>query len=502
MNIDELAKVHENDHPGYVLSDWYEAGIPIYTVELRTLMQVKQPMPVIEQFILRALEANVVRVKEISNMYGLDYLIIYDTLEKLQKEGYISILNFKENDDQNEVLSITKKGREILRTLEYLIPEEENFTFCQDALTGEYLPFRHLFTPKEMKKADLHLFPPKCGEPAFDDIDIITLRRVWKEVRRNLSEAYQTKDILDIIDLVNWYPGYRTIRVLHFINLENQDINIQVYDGVQRSTGHAISILEMEGQGNKVLRADKNHYLDNLENPIREVISPDLYSAIQKKAKEIPPLLQEKQRIQIQFEKARELQDANVINEDQKHLEQQLFDLQNELMRLEQRKNNLENAAPNTRILSMAEHRPMLIRALKNAKNRVFVISPWLSPNAVNREFRNVIKETIARAQIVEEKVRQFPKHYREKQCLQTLEELKKFKGGKNLYLHRLEDSHAKVVICDELFMITTSFNWLSFGGDPDRGNRIEFGILTEDRKAIRDMISRMIRVYKIPLEY
>ena len=48
---------------------------------------------------------------------------------------------------------------------------------------------------------------------------------------------------------------------------------------------------------------------------------------------------------------------------------------------------------------------------------------------------------------------------------------------GKNLYIIKLGNTHEKVLICDDKFMVTTSFNWLSFKGDPKRGFRQETGI-------------------------
>ena len=44
-------------------------------------------------------------------------------------------------------------------------------------------------------------------------------------------------------------------------------------------------------------------------------------------------------------------------------------------------------------------------------------------------------------------------------------------------FVHRrLGNTHAKVLICDKRFLIITSFNWLSFKGDPKRTFRDERG--------------------------
>ena len=44
MNIEDLARDHQDDHPGYILTDWYDAAFPSYEISLRVLMQDEQPL--------------------------------------------------------------------------------------------------------------------------------------------------------------------------------------------------------------------------------------------------------------------------------------------------------------------------------------------------------------------------------------------------------------------------------------------------------------------------
>ena len=74
--------------------------------------------------------------------------------------------------------------------------------------------------------------------------------------------------------------------------------------------------------------------------------------------------------------------------------------------------------------------------------------------------------------------------NYYEEQARKWLDKIAQGKRGR-LFLYRIGDVHSKVLICDEDFMIITSFNWFSFKGDPKRGSRVEDGILTRDKNAI-----------------
>ena len=55
----------------------------------------------------------------------------------------------------------------------------------------------------------------------------------------------------------------------------------------------------------------------------------------------------------------------------------------------------------------------------------------------------------------------------------------------------RLQNTHAKILIFDGLW-ITTSFNWLSFKGDPNRTYRMEEGTLVQ----IQSEVDKAYRQY------
>jgi phosphatidylserine/phosphatidylglycerophosphate/cardiolipin synthase-like enzyme len=62
-----------------------------------------------------------------------------------------------------------------------------------------------------------------------------------------------------------------------------------------------------------------------------------------------------------------------------------------------------------------------------------------------------------------------------------------------NLTVTRLGDTHAKVLVCDTRYVIVTSFNWLSFRGDPNRPFRDERGTLV----AVPSEVDRIYNEYQ-----
>ena len=52
---------------------------------------------------------------------------------------------------------------------------------------------------------------------------------------------------------------------------------------------------------------------------------------------------------------------------------------------------------------------------------------------------------------------------------------------------------HHKVLVCDRKFIVTTSFNWLSFRGDPTMSFRQEVGCVVEGNKVVEELAAPRI---------
>ena len=496
MDIHELAKIHQDDHPGYDLTDWYEAAFPSYEVYLRVLMQVKQPVPAIEEFVMRVLDAGIETAEQVSGILGLQYNIVYNVFTDLHKAMYISVVRTQKNGKEYDVISITRKGRQLLQTLELLQSEEDNFNVCVDGLTGEYNRHYQLRTAQSIRQADLYQIKPYILQVLYDQLDVIKLRQIWREERRSQPVAYQNRDLINILAIDKAFLGYRQMRVLQFIRPNDGAIQIQVYDGRDRSQNHEMALLRMEQEGIRVLRAEQKYGPDKGEDLALKVIDPKSFEVAKQKATELPKIEQELANLEQKIRKTEELKQTSQIDEDSIRADKQKQALEVESDNLEARKEELTNTAANIEILSTIEHRPKLLQAIRDAKDRVIIVSPWLSPYVVNHELLDVIANATGKGVEVWIGYGFGEADHREKQTLDRLKEIQKKKGGRKLRLYRIGDSHAKVVICDDKYMITTSFNWLSFAGRQDWGNRIEFGTLVKDKRAVAAMLDLVMPLF------
>jgi phosphatidylserine/phosphatidylglycerophosphate/cardiolipin synthase-like enzyme len=65
---------------------------------------------------------------------------------------------------------------------------------------------------------------------------------------------------------------------------------------------------------------------------------------------------------------------------------------------------------------------------------------------------------------------------------------------SKTFILKRLGDTHAKILISDNKFAVSTSFNWLSFKGERDRTFRDERGTLVSDPHKIDELFDNLLK--------
>ena len=165
--------------------------------------------------------------------------------------------------------------------------------------------------------------------------------------------------------------------------------------------------------------------------------------------------------------------------------------------KIDEMKNERKSA---DRVLSTYDHRPLLLDALNNAKNTVVIVSPWIKSGGLDDEILGCIERAVQR------KTRVFigygisKKEDSDKRILRKLSNIQNKQYGNNLYLVRLGNTHEKVLIKDNEYMVITSFNWLSFKGDPNRGFRQERGIYTEYKDAIKQMKEELSNSMKIEL--
>lgn len=130
------------------------------------------------------------------------------------------------------------------------------------------------------------------------------------------------------------------------------------------------------------------------------------------------------------------------------------------------------------RWLGVYEHPKWLNNALSNSRRRLLIISPWITRSVVDAQWVSRVEELARSADVTifwgfgdNEKT--------DSKAIADLHAAAQ--RSRRLAIVKVDDTHAKVLVGDD-FYVKTSFNWLSFRGDPSRKYRQEEGDLVQDQ--------------------
>jgi DNA-binding MarR family transcriptional regulator len=436
------------------------------------------------------------KVPDIAGVLGIEHSTVEAGLDHLQRRDYVYFKASQESSKTIPIL-ITNKGRNALRELFMTEPKPSNYAVCMDALTGLLYRSQPLYQPREIRELEIHQIPTYIPIPKLEQIDFLSLKRLVAETQKDLPPLSEKRELVDILEIEKNWTAYRRMRILQYVRETDGAVLVQVFDRGDRSIEHEAALINMESKKLRPLRAVKQ--IDVPETNLHDfsVIDTKKLEAARQIAIEKPKIKHDiNEKIQL-LEQERNLQSSEVVQE-RRQANVRIDELNEQIASLEARLRELETQAGAIEVLQMYEHRPKLIEALRVAKNQVIIVSPWLKSDAVDDELRQEMKKTLQRGVNISIAYGFGDETVAEKRTVKKLQELAQNKKGK-LKLSRVGNLHSKVLICDQEFMVLTSFNWLSFAGDPLRGTRIEDGMLTRDKSAIgektQEWISRMADV-------
>lgn len=140
--------------------------------------------------------------------------------------------------------------------------------------------------------------------------------------------------------------------------------------------------------------------------------------------------------------------------------------------KFEEKKVNEEIKIDESVVIKPEEHPKYFRYVLDNSKISIFINSPWIN-NRVLGKYKENIKSAL------EKKVKIFISYGMRKRSKSDKESidneayiyLQKLKNDyKDLLILKETNDHSKILISDDNFAIVGSFNWLSYGGEGDRG--------------------------------
>ncbi len=483
-STDATAQKFAHDRPGFRLVDYAEVGLPIYRIRIQAVLLRYKKIPPIEEFILKALNSGLTSAEDISEFLGLELIIINAGLAELLRTDNISLS--APAGSRMQELALTKKGKSTLQEAELVMPEERTLEIEFDGLLRKPFflsPVLYHLKPRELKDEGRKEIPPfPAKRPEVENLD---LQEVGNVIRQQGDAADHKKELLAIkaID----YRQRLFMPAVALVYKANSGSEIQVafvLDG-RITEDHEIAFAQAGGPKKIGIEQSVNSVAQNQTD---DIVEPKITS-------EIPPD-REVEKINKSFSDAQsELEDLKADldgadNEEDKISVQEKIEEVSE--RLNQSKSELQ-ALP-VRQLEVYDHPPLLHKAIIDSQERLMIISPWIRSGVVNRKFIQEFEKMLKRGVQAyigygiakEEDPNRYQSDIQAERDLKNLSE-----KYDNFSFVRFGDTHAKIIIMDRKFAVQSSFNWLSFRGDPNKTFRDEAGACITIPEYIEELFDR-----------
>ncbi len=490
---EQVARRYDN-RAGFDLVSYKEVGLPVYKITVQALTQIRKPIPPIEEYVLKAIHAGLSSEQDIAGLLGLEPSILREAMIELRLNENIDLI--APEDSVMQVWKLTKKGERTLREAQIIVPEERSFTINFDGLL-RYVRWygrleRNLLSSRYLRQQgmmEIPAFPAKTPELLdikLTDVDQI-ISQAEKERKRTRSRE---RELLALKTIERRERFFQPALALIYKAKDRDEVQIAFAIDGRLSPEHEQAFARANG-------AKKLRILENLKDSECKKLAEDILGrefVAQAPLPEVEDIKDKVASVRATIETTRQTIERTQTDHEKKELEQQLQAANQEIEKLQAQL----NAFP-SRWLGVYEHRPLLEQALRDSQERLLIISPWIRANATNKWLIQQLEELLKRG------VNVFigyglgeddNQKTRDKKAEKAIEKLNQ--QYDNFCLKRLGDTHAKILISDSKFAVVTSFNWLSFKGDPKRTFRDERGTLVFDSQKIQELFDKEIERFSV----
>lgn len=491
MTPEEIADRFDS-RPGYKLVAYGPVGLPVYRLTTVGVTLARKTLSPIEEFILRGIAAGVESVGEIAGLLGLDTSVIEASLSELIRTDLVVVSPGTATAQRS--ISLTGKGKDIASDQEVVVPMEQTIVFSVDGLTRKprFYPNESLYKPSELRDLgipEVRAFPSR--PPELDEFDI---KDVVKIVKLDAGRDDSPRQLLRI----------NSIERRDRLFLEAVALVYRAETGGAFQAAFAIDgrlSVEHEQAFSRAQGLDKTKLfrglMDRVAPPtMNEVLGEDLSRKVERVASDQLDADQLRRdarsarakagAARVEAAQARASGAATPGGDDDV--------LQREVQSADARLAKLQ-----VRPLAVYEHPALLRHAIQEADQRVLIVSPWIRRAVVSDGFVRAVRKAIGRGVTfyVGYGLGESDDGEAEWDKAARLELERVAKESDRFILKRLGDTHAKVLIKDSDFFVISSFNWLSFRGNPHQTFREEWGTYVGVRDVVEEYANRMLERFR-----
>lgn len=451
--------------PEAIVIDCQPIGYPFYVLNLDLTYLENRNLELLEEYIMKCIVHKLTKLEEIAGFLGMDNDIFEKILSKLISDDIV----IRDNG-----FKLTQKGKDALQQQTILSPLSDTRTFYLDGLSGKLID--NFF----LNKFDVKKYPNNCiskviKKPRKDHIgDVI---EYYQDIERYLKNGSNDNvELIQVNKIEKVYPEWHEVLlVLYKSNPNDSEIEYEIFSRNSIQKDYRETIEKLYGEGKKIL--DPIFQDMKQDNTCNQSFTEIVSSINDEDVKNVEQI----------SAKISSLNDPDSFTDKNTSIKE-------EKQKLKQQLEQIKTQTRISEVIHTCELREYLFKALKQAKNRVMIVSPWIKSNVVNQEFLSVLEETLKRKVKVHiiYGYKETPGSMKnDNWSIKKLEDL--MHNYKNLNFKKTTNSHRKQVVCDDKFAIVTSFNFLSFRADPNLTYRDELGVILRDEQTIEDLFESAI---------
>lgn len=469
---------------GYTLVSYGEVGLPYYRILLRVEVLDRKQIGPFAEFILRSVDLGIDEPDELKELLGLDDRVLEASVVDLLGSDDLHV--GRRDEAAQTGLLITPKGRRTLETAISIVPEEVLIEIDYDGLLQRPVPFLdQWYTPIDLKQSGAREVPPARVRPP----ELPTLQQQIESVDAVVRAVGERRAARRELLALKAIERRRRVfqRAVALVYRSDSDATVQVAFAID---GRLSDEHERVFSQSKLMRkmGIGSEGLQDAEDVLVELLGADLVEAARRAETSPPVPTSAPEPVEVEPAVDSPLVDVEPVPEPQSTHGQAVG-------------TQPPATLPEVAFVETYDHPSYLRQALAESQNRLLIVSPWVREAVVGRTFLQGLEALLDAGIDVYIGWGIRPLDQDDDDADRSVQRAFEALGERfrwNFRYKRLGNTHAKVLISDSRFMIVTSFNWLSFKGDPNRTFRDERGILVSVAEEINRQFDDWIRRFDL----
>lgn len=468
MTPEEVAARH-NKLLGFRLVDYHSVALPLWLITFDALVIAEKKLPVVDEFILRAVERQVNAVADLAGFLGLSEKLILRRIGTLISSDYVA--SVAQTDSTASYLNLTPRGLAIVHDAARTPPRREKLVLAYDAIARQPIAGRmareSLRTPQQIKQYGLFEMPALPGRlPDETELGRINYNTAIPKDTKKDQKIHQVLSANKVGTMARRYR--EAVMLIYCGATDNEQVAVRFFS----LEGRPMPEVDRGFQQNRGLqRLSIQEQLKKHRAALEQELSLDGdYKAVVEFSKATSASVDRGKCIETSAQLASEIaeKEKQVSESTVPSIELEALKLEIEGLKKQNAQAQQEIELSQGKILEPHEHVPLFDKALREAQKRILVISPWINDRIMEPKARLI--EDLLRRKVevyigygITVRGEDDRKANKGERTLAWLQQ--KAAQYKTLYVVRLGDTHAKVLLVDDRFLATGSFNWMSFGG-------------------------------------